>query len=144
MSALDTAQALAFIERHGVVLASARGKAPTLTEAIVGAPVKGSWWGHPQGKRIFAILGAVQEHDDILVCRLLAGKVTLVHRRLWPAVAALAGQLPAQAIARVRQVHTAGGKHANEEIPFPQWLPSDAAAAAACLDPERARAALGL
>lgn len=144
MSAMDTAQALAFVERHGVVLASARGKVPTLTEAIVGAPVKGSWWGHPEGKRIFAILSAVQEHEDILVCRLLAGKLTLVHRRLWPAVAALAGQLPAAAIARVRQVHTAAGRHANQEIAFPQWLPPDAAAAAAGLDPDRARAVLGL
>ncbi|WP_342118445.1 hypothetical protein [Pseudoduganella sp. OTU4001] len=128
------------------MLASARGKAPTLTEAIAGAPIKGSWWGHPDGKRIFAVLSEMQEHDDILVCRLLAGKVTLVHRRLWPAVAALAlaGQLPADATARVRQVHSASGKHVNEETPFPQWLPPDAAAAAAGLDPDRARAALGL
>lgn len=141
---MNAQQALAFVERHGVVLASARGKAPALTEAIAGAPIKGSWWGHPEGKRIFAVLSAVQEHDDILVCRLLAGKLTLVHRRLWPAVAALAGQLPASTLARVRQVHTASGKHVNEEIPFPQWLPPDAAKAAAGLDPDRARAALGL
>lgn len=141
---MNAQQALAFVEQHGVVLASARGKAPTLTEAIAGGPIKGSWWSHPEGKRIFAVLSAVQEHDDILVCRLLAGKVTLVHRRLWPAVAALALQLPAAAVARVRQVHSASGKHVNEETPFPQWLPPDAARAAAGLDPDRARAALGL
>lgn len=141
---MNAQQALAFIARHGVVLASAHGKAPTLTEAIAGAPIRGSWWGHPEGKRIFAVLGEVQEHDDVLVCRLLSGKVTLVHRRLWPALAALAAELPAAATARVRQVHTASGKHVNEEIPFPQWLPADAAAAAAGLDPDRARAALGL
>ncbi len=143
---MNAQQAFDFIAQHGVVLASARGKAPTLTEAIAGAPIKGSWWGHPDGKRIFAVLSEMQEHDDILVCRLLAGKVTLVHRRLWPAVAALAlaGQLPADATARVRQVHSASGKHVNEETPFPQWLPPDAAAAAAGLDPDRARAALGL
>jgi hypothetical protein len=41
-------------------------------------------------------------------------------------------------------VHTATGKHANEEMPFPQWLPPDAAAEAASMDPDRARAALGL
>lgn len=141
---MNAQQALAFVEQHGVVLASARGKVPTLTEAIVGAPIKGSWWGHPEGKRIFAVLSEVQEHDDILVCRLLAGKLTLVHRRLWPAVAALAGELPADAVARVRQVHTSSGKHVNEEVPFPQWLPSDAAAESKSLDPDRARAALGL
>lgn len=141
---MNAQQALAFVERHGVVLASARGKAPTLTEAIAGGPIKGSWWGHPEGKRIFAVLSAVQDHDDILVCRLLAGKVTLVHRRLWPAVAALAVQLPAETVARLRQVHSASGKHVNEETPFPLWLPPDAAQAAAGLDPDRARAALGL
>jgi len=141
---MNAQQALAFVEQHGVVLASARGKVPTLTEAIVGAPIKGSWWGHPEGKRIFAVLSEVQENEDILVCRLLAGKLTLVHRRLWPAVAALAGELPAEAVARVRQVHTASGKHVNEEIPLPQWLPPDAAAEARQLDPVRAREALGL
>ena len=141
---MNAQQASAFVEHHGVVLVSARGNVPTLTEAIVGAPIKGSWWGHPEGKRIFAVLSEVQEHDDILVCRLLAGKLTLVHRRLWPAVAALAGELPAEAIARVRQVHTASGKHVNEEVPFPQWLPPDAATAATGLDPVRAREALGL
>ena len=141
---MNVQQALAFVEQHGVVLASARGKVPTLTEAIVGAPIKGSWWGHPEGKRIFAVLSEVQEHDDILVCRLQAGKLTLVHRRLWPALAALAGELPAGALARVRQVHTAAGKHVNEEMPFPQWLPPDAAAEAASMDPDRARAALGM
>jgi len=141
---MNVQQALAFVEQHGVVLASARGKVPTLTEAIVGAPIKGSWWGHPEGKRIFAVLSEVQEHEDILVCRLHAGKLTLVHRRLWPALAALAGELPASALARVRQVHAAAGKHVNEEMPFPQWLPPDAAAEAASMDPDRARAALGM
>jgi hypothetical protein len=141
---MNTQQALAFVEEHGVVLASAHGKVPTLTEAIAGAPIKGSWWGHPEGKRIFAVLSEVQEHDDILVCRLLAGKLTLVHRRLWPALAALAGELPADTLARVRQVHTATGKHVNEEIPFPRWLLPDAAVDAASMDPDRARAALGL
>jgi len=141
---MNAQQALAFVERHGVVLASARGKVPTLTEAIAGAPIKGSWWGHPEGKRIFAVLSAVQEHDDILVCRLLSGKLTLVHRRLWPALAALAAELPAEALARVRQVHSAAGKHVNEETPYPQWLPPDTARAAARLAPDRARAALGL
>ncbi|HEY0589047.1 MAG TPA: hypothetical protein VGD52_23130 [Pseudoduganella sp.] len=141
---MNAQQALAFVEQHGVVLASARGKVPTLTEAIVGAPIKGSWWGHPEGKRIFAVLSEVQNHGDILLCRLLAGKLTLVHRRLWPAVAALAGELPAEALARVRQVHTANGKHVNEAIPFPQWLPPDAAAEARDLGPVRAREALGL
>ena len=78
-------QALAFVQKHGVVLVSAKGPAPRLTEAIAGEPIKGSWWGHAQGRRIFAILSAVTQADQVLVCRLLDGKLTLVHRRLWPA-----------------------------------------------------------
>ena len=58
---------MAFVRQHGVVLVSAKGKAPSLVQAIAGEPIKGSWWGHPQGKRIFAVLSAVTDSDDVLV-----------------------------------------------------------------------------
>lgn len=57
---LSTAEeALAFVREHGVVLASAKGPAPRLTEAIVGEPIRGSWWAHAQSHYIYAILQAV-------------------------------------------------------------------------------------
>ena len=37
-------EALAFVERHGAVLLSARGAAPSLAEWIAGEPIRGSWW----------------------------------------------------------------------------------------------------
>jgi hypothetical protein len=40
--------AIAFVQKHGVVLASAKGPVPRLTEAIVGEPIQGSWWSHPK------------------------------------------------------------------------------------------------
>jgi hypothetical protein len=141
---MDTEQALEFVRRHGVVLVSAQGPAPRLTDAIAGEAVQGSWWGHPKGKQIFAVLDALGDEPDILICRLLQNKLTMVHRRLWPALAALAPQLPPPAIARVRQEHTASGKHVNREIPFPDWLPPEDAAAAARLNPADARVVLGL
>lgn len=141
---MDTEQALEFVRGHGVVLVSAQGPAPRLTDAIAGEAVKGSWWGHPKGKQIFAVLDALGDEPDILVCRLLQNKLTMVHRRLWPALAALAPELPPSAIARVRQEHTASGKHVNREIPFPDWLPPADAAAAARLNPADARVVLGL
>lgn len=144
MRGMDTEQAFDFVRSHGVVLVSAQGPAPRLTDAIVGEPVKGSWWGHPKGKQIFAVLDALGEHPDILVCRLLQNKLTMVHRRLWPALAALAPELPPAAIARVRQEHSASGKHVNHEIAFPGWLPAEDAAAAARLTPGAARVLLGL
>ncbi|MGZ5199633.1 MAG: hypothetical protein ACXWC4_07650 [Telluria sp.] len=138
----DAAQVLDFVRRHGVVLVSARGPVPTLVDAIVGSPVKGSWWGHPEGKRIFALLQELAGHEDVLTCRLVDNKLTLVHRRLWPALAAAAPLLAPAQLARVTQEHTASGRHVNRETPFPDWLPEDVARAARLLAPEAALAAL--
>lgn len=140
---MEADQALAFVREHGIVLAAARGPVPTLTERIAGGPICGSWWGHPEGKRIFAILQAVQADPDILVCRLVEGKLTLVHRRLWPALAAAAPLLDHARLARVRQQHTAHGHHENRELPYPCWLPPEVAQAAGLLAPEAALAVLG-
>src|SRR5436309_7495581 len=63
--------ALAFIRRHGVVLEGARGPVPTLAEAVVGAPIRGSWWGHAKGHEIFWLTRAVRDSRDVLVCRLV-------------------------------------------------------------------------
>jgi hypothetical protein len=126
VSALTSAsEALAFVRDHGVVLASARGTVPRLTEAIVGEPIRGSWWSHPQSRRIYAILQAVSASDQVLVCRLIEGKITLVHRRLWPALAVLAGRFAPAQLTRVRDEHTSSGRHINHEIAFPKWVPAD-------------------
>jgi hypothetical protein len=140
---MERAEALAFVRTHGVVLASARGPAPTLTEAIAGEPVKGSWWGHPKGKHIFAVLESVYASDEVLVCRLVDAKVTLVHRRLWAALAAAAPAFPPSRLCRVIQEHTASGRHQNREIAFPDWLPADLAAEAENISLADALAALG-
>ncbi len=136
------AEVLDFVRAHGVVLVSARGPVPTLVDAIVGAPVKGSWWGHPEGKRIFRLLQDLADHEDVLTCRLVDAKLTLVHRRLWPALAAAAPLLATAHLARVTQEHTPSGRHVNRETPFPDWLPEDSAQAARALDPQAALALL--
>jgi hypothetical protein len=142
-SACATAEdALAFVEAHGVVLVSAKGSAPRLVEAVVGHRIEGSWWSHPEGRRIFAILSAVTESDQVLVCRLLGGKLTLVHRRLWPALARVADRLAPEQIAQVRQEHTPSGRHVNREIAFPRWLPAAVLDEAAALGEQEALTAL--
>src|SRR5215472_12151194 len=108
---MNTRAAISFIRRHGVVLASAKGPVPQLTAAIAGQPIKGSWWAHPSSRQIFSILQAVADSDDVLVCRLVNGKVTFVHRRLWPALARVAGQFPPRQIAQVFEEHTGSGRH---------------------------------
>jgi phosphoketolase len=140
---MDGAAALAFVRDHGVVLVSAKGPVPRLSEAIAGEAIKGSWWGHPKGKQIFAVLQDVGEHEDVLMCRLVDGKVTLVHRRLWPALAAAAAHFAPERMARVTQEHTAAGHHENHEVPFPDWAPAGVLKEAASLSLAEALAALG-
>ena len=136
-------EALAFVERHGMVLVSAQGVAPKLVDAIAGETVRGSWWGHPRGKEIFRVLSAVQASEQVLVCRLLGGKVTLVHRRLWPALVRLADRFGPEQIARVREEHTAQGRHESRSTPFPEWVPAEVMRGAAQLSETEARDLLG-
>ena len=140
---MTATEAFAFVEKNGVVLVSAKGPVPQLTEAIAGERIKGSWWGHPKSHEIWAILEAVTESEDILVCRLVKGKITLVHRRLWPALVRLAHRFPPDQIAKVRQEHTASGRHVNKEVPFPRWVPADVTKQAKSISEEEAFAALG-
>ena len=142
MSAFSTSDALAFVRAHGVVLMSAKGKAPNLVEAIVGEAVKGSWWGRADGKHTFAVLSEVGESDDVLVCRLVDGKLTLVHRRLWPALVRLGHGFAADRIARVLDGHTATGRHLRRSIAFPDWVPATIAREAESLAEAEARALL--
>ena len=140
---MTAAEALAFIKERGVVLVSAKGPVPRLTEVIAGEPIKGSWWGHPKGQKIFVILEVVTESEDVLVCRLVNGKITLVHRRLWPALVRLADRFPPDRIAQVRQEHTASGRHENKEVPFPRWVPAAVLKQAKSMSEAGAIAALG-
>lgn len=61
---------------------------------LTGEAISKSWWSHPKGRLIFAVMSDLSEHPDVLFSKLLNGKVTLVHRRLWPAflTAALANE----------------------------------------------------
>ena len=137
-------EALQFISRHGVVLESGTGPAPSLANAIAGEPIRGSWWGHARGREIFAVTRAVRDNSDVLVCRLIDGKVTYVHRRLWPALVRVAGRFPRKHLAQVHERHTASGKHASEVVPFPHWVSRELSSAASALDEGAALAALGI
>jgi len=77
------------LERHGLLLET-DAKLPSLVALVAGAPVRGSWWGHPLGHTIFAVSEALYEHPDVLLVKLVSGKATWVHRRLWPALLAVA------------------------------------------------------
>lgn len=126
-------QGLAFVKRHGVVLQAARGPAPSLAEAIAGGPIRGSWWAHAKGHEIFRVAEAVSASPDILVCKLISGKVTYVHRRLWPALVRLAFRFQKAQLAQTWNEHTPTGAHRSRSVPFPQWVPSKVKQQAASL-----------
>ena len=65
-------------------------KAASLLSAATGEIGSKDWWHHPAGCRIFLVGTVLEKHPDILACRLLRGEITLVHRSLWPALAAVA------------------------------------------------------
>lgn len=134
-----------FVEKHGVVLASAKGPVPCIAEAIAGEPIVGSWWSHAKAQVIFDALSEIDDDVDIRCFKLVDGKVTFVHRRVWPALVRLAreGRLPAERVASVQQEHMPTGEHRNLVTPFPDWVPEEVAAAADALTTEDARAQLG-
>lgn len=131
-------QALAFVREHGAVLEAARGPLPSLAVAIAGGPIRGSWWGHPKGHEIFQAAQAVTESGEVLTCRLADGKVTYVHRRLWPALVKLAPRFRRDQLARVWSEHTASGAHRNRREAFPRWVPREVLEQAARLTEEDA------
>jgi hypothetical protein len=140
--AVTPKQALAFVEKHGVVLQAARGPVPSFAEHVAGEPIRGSWWGHARGHEIFKLATAVCESGDVLVCRLVDGKVTYVHRRLWPALVKLAARFDQDRLAQIDEEHTASGAHRTVTTPFPQWVPADVRRAADSLSVAEAEKAL--
>jgi hypothetical protein len=116
---------MAALVEHGMLLQSARGPLPNVAELIAGESIKGSWWGHPQGHAIFNELQMLDESPDVVRLRLVGGKVTLVHRRLWAALVCVADHLAPKQLAALHEEHTASGAHRVVEQPFPEWVPAD-------------------
>jgi hypothetical protein len=80
---------LADLESSGLLLVS-DARRPSLATMIAGGPIHGSWWAHPASQTIFAVLKDLSNHRDVLVVKLIEGKNTLVHRRIWPDLVAIA------------------------------------------------------
>src|SRR5260370_2563390 len=72
------------------LLLDADPKLPSVSGFVAGENVRGSWWNHPQSHEMFSLACRLHDHPDVLVVKLISGKVTLVHRPLWPAVFTIA------------------------------------------------------
>jgi hypothetical protein len=134
---------VAFVKKHGVVLASARGPVPSLAEAITGEPIRGSWWGHARGGEIFAALEKIADSPDVRCFRLVNGKLTFVHRRLWPALVRLADEIGRERLTAIVQEHTPSGAHKNITTPLARWVTPELKQAARRMSIDEARAQLG-
>jgi hypothetical protein len=88
---------------------------------ITGERLKTSWWNHAKAQEIFRCLDHLGDSRDVLVSRLAAGKVTYVHRRLWPAFLSVAGSnepwqrggLSADAVDMLAEVEAGGARRAK-------------------------------
>ena len=125
---------IAELRKRGLLLMQDKKIASVVT-IMAGEPVKGSWWSHPRAHEMFRALGKLGEDPDVLTTRLIAGKVTYVHRRLWPSFLAVAtsgdawqernlGKKPDKRMLQERllvfaaEVHTESGKH---EVKMQSW-----------------------
>jgi hypothetical protein len=132
-----------FVEQHGIVQEAGPGPRPNLAEAVAGERISGSWWKHKKARAIFQATRTVRDCDQVLVCRLVDGKITYIHQRLWPAIVRLANSLDKKALAALREEHTKSGAHRLRTIPFARWVPSDVRQAADNISEEEARRQLG-
>jgi len=127
---MTPAEAIEFVRTHGVVLESAKGPVPNLADTVAGKPIRGSYWGHARGDEIFGLTRAIRGSKEILVSRLVRGKVTYVHARLWPALVRVQERVAPDRLAAIREIHSSNGKHKLEVTPFPDWVPAGVSNAA--------------
>ena len=127
---------------HGLLLESARGPIPNVAELVAGERISGSWWSHPASHAIFAAINDLADSPDVVRLRLVNGKVTFVHRRVWPALVRVSDRIPAERLASIAQEHTGSGAHRTIETTFPHWVPPDVLEAADGLTVEQAFDAL--
>jgi hypothetical protein len=142
--AMNEKQALAWVKKCGIAVESARATVPSLAQVVAGEPLRGSWWAHPKGNDIFLLSRAIRRSPDVVVCRLVGGKITYVHRRMWPALVSFAGRFSKQRLAALNEVHTPAGKHRLLVTPFPDWVPTEVLQAAQKLPEKEAASQLAV
>lgn len=77
------------LEKLGLLLLS-DPRLESVTTLVAGEPVRGSWWAHPAAHAIYAVANRLEADPDSSAVKLVAGKVTFVHRALWTALLGVA------------------------------------------------------
>ena len=65
------------LQEDGMLLTS------DLTYLITKERIRGSWWSHKLAHTIFSVAETLDDHPDVMIMKLVSGKVTFVHRDLW-------------------------------------------------------------
>ena len=76
------------MRRYGLLLES-DPRLPSVVSLVAGKPIAGSWWGHPSGGAIYREVRKLADRSDVVLLKLLNGKVTFVLDTLWPQVYAV-------------------------------------------------------
>lgn len=72
--------------KAGGILLESDALLPCVTRIIVGRRLRNSWWAHPRANVIYDVLNRLYHHREVLTTKLVGGKATLIHKKLWPAV----------------------------------------------------------
>ncbi len=76
------------LERRRLLLI-ADARLPSIAAIVARGPVTGSWWSHPLAHEIYDVCQWLEAQPEIARLKLVAGKVTFVHRSLFASVAAV-------------------------------------------------------
>jgi hypothetical protein len=87
----DAASGIDFVVDTGVVMASGKSSLPTLTEAIVGHAIKGSWMVGADGQRIYDLWNEIDARPEVTSAPLVQGKQVYLRSTLNPALSAVKG-----------------------------------------------------
>jgi hypothetical protein len=83
---------LATLQENGVLLLS-DAVLPSVLQVVTGRMTSLSWWSKPvvgESDSVYWVLTQLDDHPDVVSVKLISGRVTLVHRRLWPALLGVA------------------------------------------------------
>jgi len=81
-AARDFRQVLDTLQSLGLLLLT-DARLPSAAAILAGETISGSWWSHPRAREIFIGLNKLEAHPDVLITKLVSGKVTFLHRELW-------------------------------------------------------------
>ena len=85
---IEVEDVLEMLRKFGVILETDKAF-PSITGMMVGEPIHGSWWSHPMANDIYMLSQRLIHHHDAVFLKLLSGKTSYVHRRLWPELIAI-------------------------------------------------------